>query len=268
MTTRLSHSPSFATAEKNFTGNHPVKVIVSALLFSLVAFYGYADEPTRKQPLRIAVDIGHTASSPGAISSRGRGEFLFNQELGEVIKKYLITNGYKKSFTIVNPGSLQDRVRIARQRRADLLLSIHHDSVQQYYLHKWTHDGIIERYCDRFRGYSLLVSTKNKYYSKSLKLATLIGLNLIKNGFDPTLHHAEKISGENHELINAELGIYKYDDIVVLKTASMPAVILEAGIIIHREEEMFMRKTETMERISQAVVESINTYAGDPLRLK
>ena len=39
----------------------------------------------------------------------------------------------------------------------------------------------------------------------------------------PTFHHAEPIKGENRELVNRDLGIYRFDDLIVLKSAATPA---------------------------------------------
>jgi N-acetylmuramoyl-L-alanine amidase len=33
-------------------------------------------------------------------------------------------------------------------------------------------------------------------------------------------------------------GVYQFDDLVVLRTASMPAVLLEAGVIKHPDDEL------------------------------
>ena len=33
-------------------------------------------------------------------------------------------------------------------------------------------------------------------------------------------------------------GVYRFDGLAVLRTAAMPAVLLEAGVIKHREEEL------------------------------
>ena len=56
----------------------------------------------------------------------------------------------------------------------------------------------------------------------------------------PSLHHAEPIEGENREVIDRLNGVYRFDDLVVLRSAAMPAVLLEAGIIKHREEELIV----------------------------
>src|SRR6516162_7278715 len=41
-----------------------------------------------------------------------------------------------------------------------------------------------------------------------------------------------------HELIDAEAGVYRYDHLIVLHSTRKPAVLLEAGSIINRQEEL------------------------------
>ncbi len=41
-----------------------------------------------------------------------------------------------------------------------------------------------------------------------------------------------------HELIDEEAGVYRYDHLIVLHSAHMPAVLLEAGSIVNRQEEL------------------------------
>ena len=87
-------------------------------------------------------------------------------------------------------------------------------------------------YCDLFNGYSLFYSEKNANPRDSLTISRAIGSALQNNLFVPTLHHAEDIEGENRRLVDREKGVYQFDELIVLKTAKMPAVLLECGIIV------------------------------------
>jgi len=95
-------------------------------------------------------------------------------------------------------------------------------------------------YCDNFNGYSLFYSEKNPKSERSLEFASLLGSELKNNLFVPTLHHAENISGENRKLVDKAKGIYQFNDLVVLKTTKMPAVLIECGIIVNRNEEILL----------------------------
>ena len=40
------------------------------------------------------------------------------------------------------------------------------------------------------------------------------------------------------ELLDADAGVYRYDQLIVLRMTRMPAVLLEAGSIVNRQEEL------------------------------
>ena len=162
---------------------------------------------------------------------------------------------------IINPQgksiSLAERTRQAANKRATLFLSIHHDSVQRRYVKEWKVDGKTHLYSDKFSGFSVFVSRKNRKFAQSLQFARLLGEAMIARGFSPTLHHAEKIPGEGRNLIDKDLGLYEFEDLIVLKTAAMPAVLLECGVIVNRSEEASLQTPEIQQRIADAATEAI-----------
>ncbi|MBF0342541.1 MAG: N-acetylmuramoyl-L-alanine amidase [Magnetococcales bacterium] len=208
----------------------------------------------------VAVDVGHATFSAGATSARGKPEFEFNLEMGTLIHEELIKNGMTRSFTIINPPGLKDRVRITEEKGADLFVSVHHDSVQSYYLRDWIHNNHTHKYSDAFRGYSILLSPKGFQYSNSLELATMIGKRFRAAGFLPAYHHSKKVLGGRHNMIDEELGIYQFDNLVVLKYSVIPAILIEFGVIVHREEEIMLQQPETREKLVRAVVEGIGEF--------
>jgi N-acetylmuramoyl-L-alanine amidase len=46
------------------------------------------------------------------------------------------------------------------------------------------------------------------------------------------------------ELVDATNGVYRYDQLIVLRTTQMPAVLLEAGSIVNRKEELELAKPD------------------------
>jgi N-acetylmuramoyl-L-alanine amidase len=115
-------------------------------------------------------------------------------------------------------------------------------------------------YSDKFSGFSVFVSRKNRKSAQSQQFARLLGEAMIARGFSPTLHHAEKIPGEGRNLLDKDLGLYEFEDLIVLKTAAMPAVLLECGVIINRSEETSLQKPEIQQRIADAATEAISKF--------
>ena len=107
-------------------------------------------------------------------------------------------------------------------------------------------------------GFSIFVSKKNIEYEKSLEYAKIFAEELISRGLVPTLHHAEKIKGENRELIDRKLGIYLFDDLKVLKNANSPAFLFEAGVIVNPNEEKKVKTKVFKDNITEAVMKLLN----------
>jgi N-acetylmuramoyl-L-alanine amidase len=171
--------------------------------------------------------------------------------------KKLANQGHTVYF--VTNISLKDRVKVINELKPDLVISIHHDSVQEKYLSKWIYNGKEYSYCDKFSGYSIFVSKKNKDFTNSFRFAKLVGENLLKSGLYPTYHHNEPIEGENKEFLNKDLGVYRYDNLVVLQT-NIPSILLECGIIINRSDELVLRTDYMINTITDSVVKAIRVY--------
>jgi N-acetylmuramoyl-L-alanine amidase len=213
---------------------------------------------------KIAIDIGHTRNILGAISARGVPEYLFNKNIGTLLyKKLLNDKRFKNSFIINETGddiSLPARATIANRQGADLFISIHHDSVEPKDLSYWLYQGKIMPHCNKFTGYSIFYSEKNGNPLDSLTFALVLGSEMLRNGFCPTLHHAEKFTGGDKDLIDRARGIYKYNNLVVLKNTNMPAVLFECGIIKNENEELQLNNSGYQSKIVETIFRAINKY--------
>ncbi|WP_320416112.1 N-acetylmuramoyl-L-alanine amidase family protein [Bradyrhizobium roseum] len=222
---------------------------------------------TRCDPakFRIVLDVGHTAESEGAISARNVSEFSYNLRLARRIEEKLKAEGFAETKLLLTEGkarrSLVRRVAAANDLRADLLLSIHHDSVPNKFLEEWEFEGKKSRYSDRFSGYSVFVSRSNPDFRTSLSFAELIGREMKAQGLDYAAQYSQPIMGRHQrELLNKETGVYRYDELIVLRKTRMAAVLLEAGSIINRDEELQMGSPERRDIISSGVASAMKTY--------
>jgi N-acetylmuramoyl-L-alanine amidase len=220
------------------------------------------------QKFRIVLDVGHTAKSEGAMSARNVTEFTFNLRLAQRIEQRLKAEGFADTRLLVTEGkarpSLVKRVAVANDLHANLFLSIHHDSVPDKFLEKWEFEGKKSYFSDRFSGYSVFVSTANPEYKTSLAFAELIGREMKANGLQYARQYTLPIMGKNqHPLLDKETGVYSYDQLIVLKSTRMPAVLLEAGSIVNRDEELKMDSQERRDIVSSGVVAAVKEFC-DP----
>jgi N-acetylmuramoyl-L-alanine amidase len=219
----------------------------------------------KRAAFRVIIDVGHTEKAPGAISARGVTEFVFNLNLAKRIEQQLLAAGFRRSVLLVTEGpsskALVERVNRANALGADVFLSIHHDSVPDEFLEKWEFEGEQRSYSDRFSGHSIFISDDNSDRAGSLLFARLLGGQLRKRGLKYTPHYANRIMGNRQRLLIDELaGVYRYDQLIVLKDTGMPAVLLEAGSIINREEELRMGSAEHQAVVSAAVADAVKSF--------
>jgi N-acetylmuramoyl-L-alanine amidase len=216
---------------------------------------------------RVVLDVGHTAKSPGAKSARGADEFDFNLQLAKQIDQTLLEAGFVKTVLMVTEGpgrrSMHARVARANKLSANLMLSIHHDSVPDRFLEKWDYNGKPETFSDRFKGHSIFVSDDNRDPKDSLLFGSMLGQQLKARGLQYTPHYTESFMGRwQRTLLDADAGVYRYDTLFVLKKTKMPAVLLEAGSIANRDEELVMASPERQQLIGTAVVDAVDSFCA------
>ena len=208
------------------TGRGPL--LAFALLLGLGAWNcasaegaaGSAKKPARsacdRAAFRVAVDVGHTAKVPGAISARGFYEYDFNLRLATLVEHKLRDAGFAKTILLVTDGparkSLFDRVARANASAADLFLSIHHDSVPDSFLQDWEYEGQTRHFDDRFKGHSIFFSIDTADPEGSLEFGRLLGEQLKGRGLQYTPHYVERFMGHRQRLlVDANVGVYRYE---------------------------------------------------------
>jgi N-acetylmuramoyl-L-alanine amidase len=96
---------------------------------------------------------------------------------------------------------------------------------------------------------------------RSLEFASLLGAQLKARALKYTHHYTERFMGDRQrELVDAMNGVYRYDQLIVLRTTQMPAVLLEAGSIINRREEIELAKPERVALVADAATHAVETY--------
>jgi N-acetylmuramoyl-L-alanine amidase len=212
---------------------------------------------------RIVLDVGHTAVKYGVASARGVPEFLFNKNLAEVILKHLRDAGFALTqVKVQEQGDLYTRARDLDSSHPDLILSLHHDGVQDRYLMQGPIDGVVHVYSEKFAGYSLFVSYDNPKRESSVRFARLLGAELKSRNHKFTMHHAEPISGENRPVVDGNVGVFRYDHLVVLRSVNSPAVLMESAVIVHPDDELNALNPAFQAEIGDSVVAAVRNYCA------
>ncbi len=216
---------------------------------------------------RMIVDVGHTVERHGVLSSRGATEYMFNLRLANQIEQSLTAAGFAKTLELITAApprrGLFERAARANSLRADLFLSIHHDGVPDQFAEKWEYDGRERAFSDRFKGHSIFVSIDNGDFRGSLHFGRLLGNQLKARGLQYTSHYTERFMGNRRrQLVDAEAGVYRYDQLIVLRNTRMPAVLLEAGSIVNREEELLLDSPARQALIATAVTDAFEAFCA------
>jgi N-acetylmuramoyl-L-alanine amidase len=254
-------------------------IFVLLLLQSQIVLTAPACSAKAAKDVVIVLDVGHVAGEPGQqctlfspcawgqTSARGVPEYEFNLKLAQRVEEELVRAGYNSTYRMVTrlggTAGLFQRADRAKKMNADIFLSIHHDGVDDHYLKPWTYQGQQRFYYDDSQGFSLHVSTLNARYRESLALARLLGDRLIQRGLRfTTVHELGNPAGAQKPFLDAARGIYRRDELAVLSRTEMPAVLLEAGVIVNRDEELLVSTPSYQATIAAAVVEAVKSFCA------
>jgi len=257
----------------------PAVLAVASVVLAIASLHPSRSEEQRPLPaeasgancqraiFRVAVDVGHTVKVPGAMSARGTSEYAFNLDLGQSIAAALVDAGFTTTDLLITdqppPFGLFVRANRANAMRADLFISIHHDSVPDNLIETWEYDGQQHGYNDHYPGYAIFISDDNINRAGSLSFGKFLGTALQARGLGYTPHYTLPIMGHRRrELVDADAGVYRYDALVVLRKARMPAVLLEAGSIVNRQEEPQLASPERRALMSAAVTAAVEDFCA------
>lgn len=176
----------------------------------------------------ILLDPGHGGKDPGAISYSGKFEKYVNLEIALKLKDILEANGAKVHLTRNSDYYItnKERGKMADKLKADILLSIHHNSLNNSdYFGLSTYYNTI-KYKDKNHGYNL---------------AEAIYLNAITvNGV-----YRDGVLDRNYE---------------VLRETNTPAALIEIGFMSNPQEEMNIHNGSFQDIMAEKIAYGIVDY--------
>ena len=229
--------------------------------------------PKPKNVIRVVVDAGHGGQDPGALGKKSQEKEItlaLAVELEKMIKKnhpeveVLLT----RNTDVFIP--LFRRIQFANEENADLFISIHcnhisnpntrgtetfvmglhradenlavakreNASILLEYNYKENYDGYDP---NSIEGHIMMSMYQNAYLEKSIEFAALVEKSFEKMSFSKSR------------------GV-KQAGFAVLRRASMPAVLVEAGFLSNEDEENFLLSEEGRKKVCGALLESVRQF--------
>lgn len=238
---------------------HKLRAIIC--LLTLIAAPRAEAASCDRANFHLVIDVGHTKLVSGVLSARDKPEFAFNLRLATELLSALQADGFVKSDIAVQTSSnLFARAQDVNARQPDLVLSLHHDSVQDQFLKTGEFDGKRSTYTTYASGYSIFVSRDNPRLDDSEHFAVALGETLLKQGLTPNMHHSEPIRGENRPIFDPGAGVFFYDGLVILRKTTAPAVLLESAVITNRDDERRAEDPVFRKKITAAIVAAATNF--------
>ncbi|MCB0353710.1 MAG: N-acetylmuramoyl-L-alanine amidase [Bdellovibrionales bacterium] len=231
-----------------------------ALCICALLFLGSCHQ--RNEPFVIMFDSGHTNREPGALGVQGEFEKKYNDTLVDELIALLNRDESFRTYRSAEPDeeiSLEERSFRANRISADLFLSIHHNSVNEEKIEYFSLEGrTAARTREDRQGYSLYISAKNPRITDSLWFATALGKRLEEIGRESYSIHSKSSPPAGQQLMNKRYGIFQYDNLAVLKAASMPALLFEVGFIVDEKDDIWLRQHRT--EIAGQIVRALHDF--------
>jgi N-acetylmuramoyl-L-alanine amidase len=178
--------------------------------------------------LKVVVDPGHGEWNYSAIGPTGFPEKTANLLLSEEVIKQLNKAGADVVTTRTDDSfiGLLDRILFSKAENADLLISLHHNALPQG-KNPFTHHG----------------SSLHYYQRQSKPLADALYSELSKDGW-----YGDGV---------------KYQDLALSRPSFLPAILVEAGFMVHPEEEDRFKYRKHHRMIAKRLVRGLEKYLLD-----
>lgn len=225
----------------------------------------------------IMLDPGHGGQDVGAISAfEGRFEKDLTLQMARAIAAELEAGGrFRVAFTRTDDRfiALGERVAMARRAGADLFLSIHGDSAPNplargatvYTLSTVASDALAARVAARENKADALATVP--LAGEEPQAAAIL--------YDLALRQATNASAAFAQALAASMAVrapvtgntHRFAGFQVLKTADMPAALLETGYLTNEEDARRLFSSEGQRAIAQAVRAAVEAHFAPTQRL-
>lgn len=218
----------------------------------------------------VAVDAGHGGQDPGAIGRNGTMEKDVVLAIARALAKRIDQEPGMRAYLVRDDDYfvvLRDRMRRARNAKADIFVSVHADSIRNRAITGASVYVISERgasseaarwLAERENAADLMGGVKLDDKDKSLA-SVLLDLSQTAN-ISASMTAAERVLESLDRAVNVRKTTVQQAPLVVLKSPDIPSMLVETAYISNPGEEARLKTTKHQKKLAEAIFAGIRGY--------
>ena len=221
--------------------------------------------------IRIVIDPGHGGKDPGAIGPNGTWESVVALAVSQRLAEQINKTQDMRAFLTRSGDSfvpLRDRMEIARERKADLFVSIHADAldnnprVRGASVYTLSDKGAVDEASKR------LAKRENEDISigdvslsgKDDSFASLM-MDLSQGATnEASLEIGEFVLTELSRVISIRKKKVQQSGLLVLKSPDVPSILIETTYISNPNEEKKLKDRNFQNKLANAILKGVRNY--------
>ncbi len=226
--------------------------------------------PKQARKLTIAIDAGHGGEDPGALGHRGSREKAITLSISKHLKKILDQDPRMQAF-LVREGDyyvdLSRRRTLARQRNADIFISIHADAFDKKSANGLSVFALSQRGATSAMARALAKKENAADLIGGVSLAdkdqvlaqVLVDLSMT-NTISESVNLGGRVLKELSKVGRLHSKRVEQAAFAVLKSPDIPSILVETGFITNLNEERRLRTSKYQKKIARAIHAALGDY--------
>ncbi len=228
----------------------------------------------RDRDIIIAIDAGHGGEDPGSVGPAGTYEKHITLGVAKRLQK-LINKEPGMRAVMTRTGdyyvSLNKRPNIARDNKADLLISIHADAFTQpqprggsvWVLSMRRADSELGKWLERKEKHSELLGGAAEVISDNASerylAETILGMSM-DHSMSTSFDLSKRVLGELKQVTKLHKKAPQAASFAVLTAPDIPSILVEVGFISNPQEEKNLNWSEYRQRLAKSLFNATKKY--------
>ncbi len=226
---------------------------------------------TSKRDVIIAIDAGHGGKDPGATGRSGTHEKIVTLQIAKRLEKDINAQRGMKAVLVRKNDRymrLRDRIHKARDKHADMMISLHADSfpdprARGSSIYALSVDGASSEtarmLAEKENAADILFGDVNLAVDDQMVKEVLFDLSLTGT-IESSLDIGDEILGQLKAVNRVHKKKVQQAGFAVLKAPNIPSVLLETAFISNPREERNLRSASHQKKVSKAIMRGVNKY--------